>query len=221
MRAYYGLGAASRRYIVWTEIVVLFVLLELALWAPHREMRNLWAVAAAIAMDIFIIVDLLIGRTSIRSLGLRLPTVFGGVVVLTIGLATTFLIFFVVNWADGQIPANPSWFPDWRSIWGYVLWALLQEFILLSFFFNRLEELLGSSSAVWTASALFAAVHLPSPVLTTFTLVGALFFGEMFRRYRSIYPIAVVHAMLGLTIGLVVPDTLLHHMRVGIGYLRY
>jgi membrane protease YdiL (CAAX protease family) len=58
-------------------------------------------------------------------------------------------------------------------------------------------------------------------VLTTATLVGALVFCEMFRRYRSIYPIAIVHAMLGLTIGLTVPDNLLHHMRVGIGYLQY
>jgi len=30
-----------------------------------------------------------------------------------------------------------------------------------------------------------------------------------------------VHAMLGLTIALTVPESLLHHMRVGIGYLRY
>jgi hypothetical protein len=43
----------------------------------------------------------------------------------------------------------------------------------------------------------------------------------MFRCYRSLYPIALVHAMLGLTIALVVPDSLLHHMRVGIGYLQY
>jgi hypothetical protein len=43
----------------------------------------------------------------------------------------------------------------------------------------------------------------------------------MFRRYRSIYSLAIVHAMLGVTIALTVPDSLLHHMRVGIGYLRY
>jgi hypothetical protein len=43
----------------------------------------------------------------------------------------------------------------------------------------------------------------------------------MFRRYRSIYPLAIVHAMWGVTIALVTPDSMLHHMRVGIGYLRY
>jgi hypothetical protein len=43
----------------------------------------------------------------------------------------------------------------------------------------------------------------------------------MFRRYRSIYPIGIVHGVLGLTIALTMPDSLLHHMRVGIGYLQY
>jgi hypothetical protein len=43
----------------------------------------------------------------------------------------------------------------------------------------------------------------------------------MFRRYRSIYPIAVVHAALGLTVAVTMPDSLLHHMRVGIGYFQY
>jgi membrane protease YdiL (CAAX protease family) len=81
--------------------------------------------------------------------------------------------------------------------------------------------LYGGSAAVWIAATLFAAVHLPSPILTTLTLIGALFFCEMFRRYRSIYPIGVVHALLGLTVSLSMPDSLLHHMRVGIGYLMY
>ena len=79
----------------------------------------------------------------------------------------------------------------------------------------------GGSAAVWIAFALFAAAHLPSPILTTATLIGAFFFCEMFRRYRSIYPLGVVHAMLGLSIFLVTPESLLHHMRVGIGYLKY
>jgi membrane protease YdiL (CAAX protease family) len=71
------------------------------------------------------------------------------------------------------------------------------------------------------ASTLFAAGHLPNPILTPATLIGALFFCEMFRRYRSLYPIAIVHAILGLTLALTVPDSLLHHMRVGAGYLKY
>ena len=74
---------------------------------------------------------------------------------------------------------------------------------------------------MWAAALLFAATHVPSPLLTLLSFGGGLLFCEMFRRYRSIYPLGIVHAMLGLTIAMIMPDSLLHHMRVGIGYLRY
>jgi membrane protease YdiL (CAAX protease family) len=213
--------SAYRRYFVWTEIVVVFVFLELALWAPTTKIRNRWAAITAFAIVVFTLLDAATGRTSLRRLGLRLPKIADAAWVVGIGLATAALLLFFADWAGGQIPANPSWFPDLRSASGYVIWATVQEFILLAFFFNRFEELRGGSEGVWMASTLFAAVHLPSPVLTTATLFAAPFFCEMFRRSRSIYPIALVHAMLGLTVALIVPDSLLHHMRVGIGYLRY
>lgn len=105
--------------------------------------------------------------------------------------------------------------------WQYSIWALVQEFILQSFFFVRLESVLGGRRAVWVAAVLFAIAHIPSPLLTLLSFLGALFFCEMFRRYRNILPLGVVHAALGLTVAASLPDSLLHHMRVGIGYLMY
>jgi len=217
--------AVPRRYFVWAQIVIAFLFLELAIWAPTPHIRNRWAGIAAITILVLVLInvliDVLIGRPSLERLGLGLPKMFGASVVLGIGLATVVFLVILVKWAGGQIPANPVWFSNLQVAWGYVIWAGLQEFMLQSFFFNRFEDLYGSSAAVWTTSTLFAAVHLPNPILTTATLIGALFFCEMFRRYRSIYPLAIVHGMLGLTIAILTPDSLVHHMRVGIGYLRY
>ncbi|MGA2979079.1 MAG: CPBP family intramembrane glutamic endopeptidase [Terriglobales bacterium] len=210
------LSATYRRYFVWAQIIIVFLFLEFVLWAPTRDIRNRWAVITMIALLVLVLID----RPSLERLGLRLPKTFGASVVLGISFAMIFLSVALVKWVGGQIPANQTW-PALRSVWGYVIWALIQEFILQSFFFNRFEELYGGSAAVWIASTLFAAAHLPSPILTTATLIGALFFCEMFRRYRSIYPLGVAHAMLGLSIFLIMPDSLLHHMRVGIGYLKY
>jgi membrane protease YdiL (CAAX protease family) len=215
---------APRRFFIWAQIVIVFVLLEFALWAPTTHLRNHWAAIAAATLIVLVAIDVLIDpspRSSFARLGLEFPNASGAGVVLGIGIGALVLMVILVRWAGGQIPANPAWFPSLPSVWGYALWALIQEFILQSFFFNRFEELYGSAPAVWIASALFAAVHLPSPVLTTATLIGALFFCEVFRRYRSLYPIAIVHAMLGLAIAVIVPDSLLHHMRVGIGYLQH
>jgi membrane protease YdiL (CAAX protease family) len=216
-----AIASGLRRYLLWAEIITVFVFIELSLWAPTRQIRNRWATIAALTILVATLADVLIDRPSIERLGLGLPQIFGASAVLVTGLAASAFLVTLVSRAGGEIPANPSWFPTSQSAWGYVLWALVQEFILQSFFFNRCEELFGSAAAVWMAAALFAAAHLPSPVLTMATLIGALFFCEMFRRYRSIYPLAIVHAMMGVTIAIITPDSLLHHMRVGIGYLRY
>ena len=204
------------RYFTWFQLIIAYVFLERALWSSRLVFRNSWALLAIVTVLIFVLVD----RPSLQRMGLGLPTSFGASLTLAITFATAVLLIFAVRWAGGQIPANPTW-PTLHLTWQYVAWALIQEFMLQSFFFTRCEELFGSSAAVWIAATLFAALHLPSPILTTFTLAGGLFFCTMFRRYRSIYPIGIVHAVLGLTIAVTMPDSLLHNMRVGIGYLRY
>jgi membrane protease YdiL (CAAX protease family) len=207
---------AYRRYFTWFQLIVVYVFMERALWSSRLAFRNTWAMAAAIAVLVFVLVD----RPSLQRMGLSLPTGFGAGLVLAVSFASAILLILAVHWAGGQIPANPTW-PSLQLAWKYVVWALIQEFMLQSFFFTRCEELFGSSAAVWIAATLFAAAHLPSPILTTVTLLAGLFFCAMFRRYRSIYPIGIVHAGLGLTIAVTMPDSLLHNMRVGIGYLRY
>jgi membrane protease YdiL (CAAX protease family) len=207
---------AYRRYFTWFQLIVAYVFMERALWSSRLAFRNKWAFVAAITVFVFVLVD----RPSLQRMGLGLPTSFGASLVLAVSFATAFFLVFMVRWAGGQIPANPTW-PSLHLTWQYVAWALIQEFMLQSFFFTHCEELFGSSAAVWVAATLFSAAHLPSPILTTFTLAGGLFFCEMFRRYRSIYPIGIVHAALGLTIALTMPDSLLHNMRVWIGYLRW
>jgi membrane protease YdiL (CAAX protease family) len=207
---------AYRCYFTWFQLILAYVFMERALWSSRLAFRNTWALVAAITVFVFVLVD----RPSVKRLGLGLPTSFGASLVLAVSFATAVFLIFAVRWVGGQIPANPTW-PGLHLTWQYFAWALIQEFMLQSFFFTRCEELFGSTAAVWVAATLFSAAHLPGPILTTFTLIGGLFFCEMFRRYRSIYPIGIVHAVLGLTIAVTMPDSLLHHMRVGIGYLRY
>ena len=207
---------AYRRSFTWFQLIAAYVCMERALWSSRLALQNKWVFVTAVSILAFVLVD----RPSLRRLGLGLPSGFGAGLILAVSVAAAGMLVFAVRGAGGQIPANPTW-PSLHLTWQYVIWALVQEFMLQSFFFTRCEELFGSSAAVWTTATLFAAAHLPSPILTTLTLVGGLFFCEMFRRYRSIYPIGVVHAILGLTLALTMPDSLLHHMRVGIGYLRY
>ena len=182
---------AYRRAFTWFQLITAYGFMERALWSSRLANQNKWVFVAAGTVLAFALVD----RPSIQRLGLGLPSGFGASQILVVSFTTAVILMFAVRGAGGQIPANPTW-PSLHLTWQYVVWAMVQEFMLQSFFFTRCEDLFGSKSAVWTTAALFAAAHLPSPILTTFTLVGGLFFCEMFRRYRSIYPIGVVHAVL-------------------------
>ena len=97
-----------------------------------------------------------------------------------------------------------------------MIWAFAQQFLLQSFFFVRVEELAGDWWAVLASTVLFTLAHLPNMALTAMTFVGALFFTEAFRRYRSIYPLGIAHALLGIAIAYSFPDSIMHHMRVGL-----
>src|SRR5208282_6099322 len=108
---------ALRRYFVWAQIIVAFLFLEFAIWAPTPEIRNRWAAIAAITILVLVLADVLLDRSArsarscLHRLGLGLPKMFGASVVLGIGLATIVCMVIVVSWAGGEIPANPTWFP--------------------------------------------------------------------------------------------------------------
>jgi len=155
---------------------------------------------------------------SARQLGLTRPasgtlaTLAAGMVLMGVVAAGGFFAARIFG-AAHPVP--------WHRAWQYGIWAFVQEFMLQSFFFVKLESIMGGRQAVWATSLLFAVAHVPNPLLTPLSFLGALFFCEAFRRYRNLYSLGVIHAALGLTIAASFPDSLLHHMRVGIGYLMY
>ena len=211
-----GISEALRRRLVWAQVIIAFLAVECGVWAARLSVRNRWAIAAGIIVMTFALVD----RPSVRRLGLGLPNAMGTSLMLGVGLTCAVLLMLLTRWVGGApVPANPL-FPNMHQAWQYMVWALVQEFMLQSFFFTRCEELFGSSAAVWVTATFFAVIHVPNMVLTTFTLIGGLFFCEMFRRYRSIYLLGIVHAVLGLTLSATIPASLLYHLRVGIGFVR-
>lgn len=210
-----AISSTLRRRLTWAQVIVAFLAVECGVWAARLSVRNRWALAAGIIVVTFALVD----RPSVRRLGLGLPTAMGTGLMLGVGLTCAVLLTFLSRWAGGVVPNNPL-FPDMHLAWQYLVWALVQEFMMQSFFFTRCEELWGSSTAIWVTATFFAVVHLPNMILTTFTFIAGLFFCEMFRRYRSIYLLGFVHAVLGLTLSATIPASLLYGLRVGIGYLR-
>jgi len=193
------------------EIAVAFGCILVAVWTPPGRVNAFFSIVAAACVIAFAVV----GRRGVRELGLARPLA-GAKYMLLVGavLCGVIVVMGILLRSAGAaytIPLSHSW--------QYGFWALQQEFILQSIFFVRLEAALGSRRAVIAAAALFSLVHIPSPILTVFSLCGGIFFCELFRRWRNLYPLGIIHGALGLTIAASLPDKWLHHMRVGIGYL--
>ncbi len=117
---------------------------------------------------------------------------------------------------------HPLYKADFAHISGYVLWTVYQQFLLQDYFMDRLLRLVSNeSAAVMLAGVLFALAHLPNLVLTAATLVWGIGSCALFRRYRNLWMLGLAQGLLGLCFAVCVPDTLHHHLRVGLGYLRY
>ena len=197
-------------------MLAMLVALEGALWSQGSA-RVYWYVTALIVL----VGSVLLSHPRVRELGIGLRGIRQS--AWTIPLSALICLFAVLtaNWLGtvGFLHEHPAVY--WHSIM-YAIWALEQEFILNSFFYNRFESLLGNTTtAVVTTALLFSLVHLPNPVLVPATFLGGLFFVEVFRRWRNIYPLAIAHAMFGLTLGFVFPDHLIRHMRVGLAFLHF
>ncbi len=198
----------------WLEVGLVFALILLAVWT-RQGIVNTVACLSAVGCILFFTSR---SPYSMRELGLASPA-RGTMITLSLGIILAVMI--AASGAFMKLVLGPAQAVPMDRAWQYAIWSFVQEFILQSFFYLRLKSALGHRRAAGFAAGLFAVAHLPSPVLTVLAFAGAVLFCELFHRYRNLVPIGLVHALLGLTIAGSLPDSLLHHMRVGIGYLTY
>jgi membrane protease YdiL (CAAX protease family) len=210
-------GCAARHYelVLGAQVAVAYILIEAALWTRPGRLETTWILLAAVC----VLLSTLASSFSAKDMGLAFPTPAASRRIVLSGIILAAAIPLCSMLVDYH--AGPAHVLPLRQATQYAVWAVVQQFILQSFFYVRLESLLGGRRAVWATAALFGATHIPSPVLTVVSLLGGLFFCEMFRRYRNIFPLGLAHAFLGLVIAASFSDALLHHMRVGEGYLNF
>lgn len=210
-----AVSAVRGTWPVWLELLIVFGLLEAVLWTP----RSFWH-SILIALEVSGALWFTFRRHTLAELGLVWPKRSGTVWILLLGGLVALAIPTASILTGHPVPANPNW-PKFQNIWPYVIWAFAQQVLLESFFFLRVESLIGARRAVWASTFLFTVAHVPNMALTALTFIGALFFTEMFRRYRSIYPLGIVHALLGIAIAYSFPDAVMHHLRVGLSYWQF
>ena len=198
------------------ETVWVWILLESVLWTPRSLMHS--ALIGLLALSpIWLSVR---SGWWWRELGFFWPPRPITLNIIASGVVLA-LVFPVGAWLQGHsVPANPDW-PGIKNIVPYFFWAFFQQFLLQSFIFLRMERVFGARGAVWASTVLFTIAHWPNVPLTALTFIGALYFTELFRRYRSILPLGVVHFLIGIAIAFSFPDSIMHHMRVGLSFRKF
>jgi Type II CAAX prenyl endopeptidase Rce1-like len=183
------------------------------LWTEKQLQRELyWLTAIYFAVAAVL---------SLRNKPLGFPRLSFTLVVVGAGA----LVAGLVMWTGAALGTLHGLFGIHNAVFhasSYIVWTVIQQYLQQDFFFLRIEQFTrrGALASLITAG-LFGIAHLPNPVLTPITFVGGFILSELFRRYRSFVPLGIAQGLVGLALAVSVPDQAMHHMRVGLGYLRY
>ncbi|MGP8259177.1 MAG: type II CAAX prenyl endopeptidase Rce1 family protein [Acidobacteriaceae bacterium] len=198
------------------ELCVGYALILIVIWTPRPWQRPLY-----IATAIFLAAVLILSFTGWKQMGLQKANLARSSWVVGVALlGAAIAIVLAARMNTLQWPGGPM--PFLRRYLGYAIWSVLQQVLLQVFFLARLMRLLrGPASAVLAAAAIFSLAHLPNPILTVSAFLWGLAACLLFLRYRNLYPLAITHAILGITLAITVPGPVIRNMRVGYGYLTY
>ncbi len=212
----------------FVEVAIAYFLILLVIWTPRPWQRYLWLVAVAGVASMTCLSLKTFAPDGLRSFGLRKENFLRSLWVAAVALALAGIaVALAVQHNTLALPVTPSTgeggvLPFIKTFGGYALWTFVQQFLLNGFFLLRLLHITpGPRSAAFATSGLFALAHLPNPVLAPATLVWGFASCLLFLRYRNLNPLAIAHAIFGITIAITVPGPVVRNMRVGLGYLRY
>jgi membrane protease YdiL (CAAX protease family) len=204
--------------IAWSigELFIGYCLILAVIWTPRPLQHWLYYIALG-----WFIVSIALSFEGWKAMGCSLAGFWRsswivGLAVIMAAIAT----FFASSFHTLHHPASPA---EWlKAFGGYTVWAITQQLLLQGYFLARLLRIVPNPNfaAIITASV-FALAHLPNPILTPLTLIWGLTACFVFIRSRNVYPLAIAHAIFGVCVAVTIPASLLHNMRVGLGYIDY
>ena len=199
------------------ELAIGYTLILLVIWTPRPYQRVLYLLAA-----LFLAVVVWRSFHSFAAMGLRTTNLWRSLWSFGLALVLAAAVLLVSAHLHALHPVGgPAEFL--RRYWGYALWAFVQQILLQDFFLRRFLAILPHRPrvAALAAATIFAAAHLPNPVLTPVTFVWGLLACLLFLHYRNLIPLALTHALFGIVLATAIPGPVIRNMRVGLGYLTY
>ena len=207
--------SGNHGWLAWVGTIgYLLALAGLAWWSPRLRRRRWLELAACLAGPLWLVIGLRLG------LRLSLPGL--------LCFAGALLFAAQAEWR--QRPADWHWLGDWRAwlmpfallpptlllIAGYgghctaptpghaltyLLWAILQQWLMLAVVLRRLEGgRLHPAFTVLLTALVFTLMHTPNGILMQLCLLAELWWAWCFRRSRALLPVAAAHAVCALLV---------------------
>lgn len=209
----YSLSRERNSFRDTAEVLIGFAAIITILWLPTHEQLIFGPIVLLAPLG-----AVLLSRPTLNQLGLGVRGFIRSLWILPAAVTLTAAAVYAAKSAG---IFHPLYQPDFSHVYGYVLWTMYQQFLLQDFFMPRLTRVLASDAAIMIAAILFSVAHLPNLTLSAATLIWGFVSCLLFRRYHNLYMIGLAQGILGLCFAVCVPDTLIHHMRVGLGYWNY
>jgi membrane protease YdiL (CAAX protease family) len=206
--------ASGDRVGIALRLLFPIVLLEAALWTPLPlgilcGLSSLWYVLWLLRQSSF----------DARQFGLE----FRGLLRESWLLGATVLVALVIlaaAYLSGSLHRLWGLQHPWYAMAGYACWAFVQEFMLQCFCLRMLSALVSRVGSLFLSGVVFSMAHLPNPSLTLLTFFAGIVFTAIYLRKRNLYVVALMHAILGLTLAVSAPDAWFHGLRVGRDFLE-
>jgi|ERR1044071_115833 hypothetical protein len=202
-----------RKFVSLVEVTVFYSLVQILIWSSPRW-RPPVILIGLIMMGICIGSNRL-HKDSLERIGLK-----GEKLIPSAKLVAPWLVLLVPLIIAGWGKTPPEGWDFWFAILGYPIWGFAQEYVLLGFVANRLEDALPHHLFLvpWINGFLFSMAHLPNPILMGMTMVSGTVFTRIFLRERHLIPPALAHALFGIALSFAF-GSLNGAMSVGPGYL--
>jgi membrane protease YdiL (CAAX protease family) len=155
-------------------------------------------------------------RESLKEIGFRVDNFWPAVRLLLLPTLLALVIIAGGSWlmrngvASRPVRIRLAFIP---------LWALFQQYALQGYV-NRRAQIGASQGAIAAiiVAAVFAVLHLPSPLLASLAFAGGFVWASVYQRHPNLLALALSHTVVSWALSLTIPDNLTRHLRIGFKY---
>ena len=189
---------------------LIFALASIAyIWV--RPLWWSWSLLIPLAM---VVVSFVWHSETADSLGMSLRAFVGAIAAWRWYLASCAASLIVLSWFETATSAHQIY--RWC---GYACWCILQQLLFQNMAYRRLRDGMGASWKTSSiAGAMFAAVHIPNPILVPATFLWGTVSTRLFEARPSVPVLGVTQAILSAMLYVITPVALNGQFRVGPGY---